>query len=98
MALATQAAQLYVILFFDPVTLRDEEAVMRENVDKFFPDNWVIAYYLGFCADLSIAWSRYPAAAAAIRNTTATRNVERHKQIYLEKVEVRLLCSRRWFR
>eukprot|EP01052_Picozoa_sp_SAG31_P049413 SAG31_NODE_10809_length_1094_cov_1.715578_1_plen_58_part_10 len=32
---------------------------MREIVDKHFPDNWVIAYFMGFTADLSIAWLRY---------------------------------------
>ena len=41
-ALATQAAMLYVILFFSPDTLNSKQAQMREIVDKHFPDNWVI--------------------------------------------------------
>lgn len=40
-ALAGQAAMLFVCLFFQPKTLHEESAVMREIVDKFFPDNWV---------------------------------------------------------
>ena len=40
-ALATQASMLYVILYFSPKILDKREAVMREIVDKHFPDNWV---------------------------------------------------------
>ncbi|EMP39475.1 WASH complex subunit strumpellin, partial [Chelonia mydas] len=39
-ALATQAAMLYVILYFDPSILHTQQAKMREIVDKYFPDNW----------------------------------------------------------
>lgn len=44
-ALASQAAMLFVCLFFKPKILHEEFAIMREIVDKFFPDNWVIIYY-----------------------------------------------------
>ena len=40
-ALATQAAMLYIILYFAPTLLNTEQAKMREIVDKHFPDNWV---------------------------------------------------------
>lgn len=40
-ALATQASMLYVILYFAPDMLHNQQAVMREIVDKHFPDNWV---------------------------------------------------------
>jgi WASH complex subunit strumpellin len=40
-ALATQASMLYVILYFAPDILHTQQAVMREIVDKYFPDNWV---------------------------------------------------------
>ena len=40
-ALSTQAAMLYVILFFAPQILHTQQAQMREIVDKHFPDNWV---------------------------------------------------------
>jgi WASH complex subunit strumpellin len=40
-ALATQAAMLYVCLYFSPNVLHNQTASMRETVDKFFPDNWV---------------------------------------------------------
>lgn len=41
-ALAGQAAMLFVCLFFKSKTLHEEFAIMREIVDKFFQDNWVI--------------------------------------------------------
>lgn len=41
-ALAGQAAMLFVCLFFKSKTLHGEFSIMREIVDKFFPDNWVI--------------------------------------------------------
>ena len=40
-ALATQASMLYVILYFEPDILLNQQAKMREIVDKHFPDNWV---------------------------------------------------------
>jgi WASH complex subunit strumpellin len=68
-ALANQAGMLYVILFFMPNILLKEEAVMREIVDKHFPDNWVISYYMGFTVDLSVVWQNFKAASMAIKNT-----------------------------
>ena len=46
-ALSTQASMLYVILYFKPDILHSEQAVMREIVDKHFPDNWVLNVYMG---------------------------------------------------
>lgn len=40
-ALAPQASMLYVILYFAPEILYNQQAKMREIVDKHFPDNWV---------------------------------------------------------
>jgi len=44
-ALGNQAAMLYVILYFSPDVLNGQQAVMREIVDKHFPDNWVRALF-----------------------------------------------------
>ncbi len=41
-ALAQQAAMLVICLYFTPDILHNQTAKMREIVDKFFPDNWVI--------------------------------------------------------
>lgn len=74
-ALAGQGAMVYTILYLKPEILMNEAATMREIADKFFPDNWVIAYYLGYTVDLSAAWEPYKAARAAIGNTVEYKNV-----------------------
>ena len=38
---------LYMILYFAPDILHNQPAVMREIVDKHFPDNWVLDVYMG---------------------------------------------------
>lgn len=37
---------------------------MREIADRYFPDNWVIPYYMGFTVDLFTEWEPYKAAKA----------------------------------
>lgn len=49
---------------------------MREIVDKFFPDNWIISIYLGITVDLSIAWSQYPAARSALLNSLQLSSIQ----------------------
>lgn len=75
-ALSVQASMLYVSLFFAPEMLREEPAAMREIVDKFFPDNWVIAYYMGSVVNLCESWDPFKAAKAALGNTLQTNNVK----------------------
>ncbi|XP_077547549.1 WASH complex subunit strump isoform X4 [Haemaphysalis longicornis] len=75
MALATQAAMLYVVLYFAPEVLHHQQAKMREIVDKYFPDNWVISVYMGMTVNLVDAWEPYKAARQALLNTLDTANV-----------------------
>jgi len=115
-ALATQASMLYVMLYFAPEILQNDQvrpigcgeevlsgaasayscdaqatpecalgaqAKMREIVDKFFPDNWVIAYYMGIHVDLSEVWDEYKAAKLALNNTTDMANVKMTQQRHL---------------
>jgi len=60
---------------------------MREIVDKHFPDNWVITYYLGFMVDLSLAWDRYKAAKNALANTIGISNIQEIYQRNLSQME-----------
>ncbi|XP_064486870.1 WASH complex subunit 5-like isoform X2 [Ornithodoros turicata] len=83
-ALATQAAMLYVALYFNPDVLNNQQAKMREIVDKYFPDNWVISIYMGMVVNLVDAWEPYKAARQALQNTLDNNNVKqqaaRHHQ------------------
>ncbi|CAB4023119.1 WASH complex subunit strumpellin, partial [Paramuricea clavata] len=75
-ALATQAAMLYVILYFAPDILHSQQATMREIVDKHFPDNWVINIYMGVIVNLVEQWEPYRAAKIALNNTVELTNVK----------------------
>lgn len=85
-ALATQAAMLYVILYFSPEILHNHHAKMREIVDKFFPDNWVISVYMGIIVNLVDAWEPYKAAKQALSNTIDTANVKEQALRYHTRV------------
>ena len=75
-ALANQAALIYVALFFDSKILHQETAVMREVVDKYFADNWVIATYMGNVVNLIESWEPYRAARSALQNVQDLRSVQ----------------------
>ncbi|XP_037498148.1 WASH complex subunit 5 [Rhipicephalus sanguineus] len=86
MALATQAAMLYVVLYFAPEILHNQQAKMREIVDKYFPDNWVISIYMGMTVNLVDAWEPYKAARQALLNTLDTGNVKDQAQKYHNRI------------
>lgn len=75
-ALSNQAAMLYVCLYFSPEILHTHTAVMREIVDKYFPDNWVISIYMGYVVDLIESWEPFKAAKVALNNTLETVNLK----------------------
>lgn len=81
-ALSTQAAMLYVCLYFSPNILHSQTSVMREIVDKYFPDNWVISIYMGFTVNLVETWDSFKAAKSALNNTLEIANVKNFANIY----------------
>lgn len=82
-ALATQASMLYVILYFAPHILHNQQAQMREIVDKHFPDNWVISMYMGITVNLLEAWEPYKAARTALNNTLQPDNIQEQAAKYI---------------
>ncbi len=86
-ALSNQAAMLYILLYFKPDILHNESAVMREIVDKFFPDNWIISIYMGsMIVNLSETWDSYKAAKNALSNTLNTANIKQQSVHHLNKM------------
>lgn len=81
-ALSTQASMLYVCLFFAPDILHNRTAIMREVVDKYFPDNWVISLYMGFAINIVESWENFKAAKLALNNTLETVNVKSYANFY----------------
>eukprot|EP00757_Euglenozoa_sp_SAG-D1_P007469 gene7471-375_t len=80
------ASLLYVLLFFQPDILHSQKQIMREIVDKHYPDNWVISYYLGFTVDLTMAWQNYKAASSFIKNTLDVENVQYHLKLHQKAI------------
>lgn len=75
-ALANQAAMLYICLYFTPRKLYQQPAQMREIVDKFFPDNWIVSIYMGITVNLVDAWDSYKAAKDALTNVIDAKNIK----------------------
>ncbi|XP_030385833.1 WASH complex subunit homolog 5 [Scaptodrosophila lebanonensis] len=67
-ALSNQAAMLYICLYFSPQVLHSQQSQMREIVDKFFSDNWVLSIYMGITVNLIDAWAPFKAATSALTN------------------------------
>lgn len=90
-ALAHQGAMLYVMLYFNKDCLQSKTSTMREIVDKFFADNWVISFFMGFTVDLTEAWEPYKAAHKALDNILTKSNVTevltRHEQLIPQLVQ-----------
>uniref|UniRef100_A0A3Q3ET57 WASH complex subunit 5 n=1 Tax=Labrus bergylta TaxID=56723 RepID=A0A3Q3ET57_9LABR len=86
-ALANQAAMLYVCLYFSPSILQTQQAKMREIVDKYFPDNWVISIYMGITVNLVEAWEPYKAAKIALNYTLDSANIREQATRYAASME-----------
>lgn len=85
-ALANQASMIFICLFFCPRTLENDYSRMREIVDKFFSDNWMITIYMGITVNLIDAWDCFKAAKSALQTVIESENVKKitqyHKQNY----------------
>ena len=78
---------LYILLYFRPDILHNEQAVMREIVDKFFPDNWMLSIYMGsIVVNLSETWDNYKAARNALSNSLGTANITKQSTYHLNKL------------
>ncbi|KAJ8943604.1 hypothetical protein NQ318_006606 [Aromia moschata] len=81
-ALAAQASMLYVCLYFSPNILHSQTSVMREIIDKYFPDNWVISLYMGYTINLADQWEPFKAAKLALNNTLEPVNIKEYASNY----------------
>lgn len=86
-AFAQQAAMLFVVLFFAPNMLHHQTARMREIVDKFFPDNWIVNIYMGVTVNLIELWEPFKAARLALANTLESSNIQEYAQQHAKNLE-----------
>lgn len=66
---------------------------MREIVDKYFPDNWVLSIYMGFTVNLVEAWEPFKAAKLALNNTLETASVKSYASSYFNAMPELLKAS-----
>ncbi|XP_014242799.1 WASH complex subunit 5 [Cimex lectularius] len=81
-ALAQQSAILFVVLFFASNILHNQTSRMREIVDKYFPDNWIVNIYMGITINLIDIWEPFKAARTALANTLETVNIQECASMY----------------
>lgn len=90
-ALANQAGMLFVCLFFSPQTLHTQNVRMREIVDKFYSDNWIISIYMGITINLVDFWEPYRAARNALNIVIESANIRevavKHKKHLAELID-----------
>nr|CAD7394522.1 unnamed protein product [Timema cristinae] len=77
-ALATQAAMLFLSLFFSPNILHTQTATLREIV---------VNIYMGVTVSLLEWWEPYKAAKTALSNTLDTANVREHSSKHAAKLQ-----------
>ena len=86
-ALSNQAAMLMVALFFKPEYLEKENTKMRSIADKFFYDNWVVSFYMGYTIDISEYWKEFKAAKRALDNTLTVEDLRNFQSKYREMLD-----------
>ncbi len=69
---------IVILLFFDPQIMKQNDSIMRQIVEKFFHDSWIVPLYNGSIIDLSTEWgNRFPAAKNAIQHVVDRANIKR---------------------
>ena len=86
-ALSSQASMLLVSLFYIPEYLEKENTKMRSIVDKFFNDNWVVSFYMGYTIDISEYWKDFKAAKKAIDNTLSSDDLKHFREKYVDQMK-----------
>jgi WASH complex subunit strumpellin len=77
---------MFVLLNFCPKILNNENAKMREIVDKHFPDNWIIPVFQGYLIDLTVYWNEFKAAKMAMNNNIVVDNIKKIARTYYKKM------------
>ncbi|XP_042482283.1 WASH complex subunit 5-like isoform X2 [Macadamia integrifolia] len=85
-ALASQAGWLYVLLFYSPEFLNNG-FVMREIIDRFFKDSWVVPFFMYFTVDLSTSWDAYKGAKTSISSRLSSSFIRDLCQLHYSKVK-----------
>lgn len=86
-ALSLQGGCLYVMLFYSRDLLH-KGLVMREIVDRFFKDNWVVPIFLHFSVDLLVSWDAYKEAKISLVSCLSPASIRDISLHHYTKVSV----------
>ena len=81
-----QAAMIYVILFFHPDILHNQQGIMRQIIDKYFQDRWIIPLHIELTANLTEKWSSFKAANLILSSILDTNLITRKSTEYGTKL------------
>uniref|UniRef100_A0A1I8BMK5 Uncharacterized protein n=1 Tax=Meloidogyne hapla TaxID=6305 RepID=A0A1I8BMK5_MELHA len=61
---------LYICLYFEEghQTLKNQFSIMRQLIDNYFNDRWILHFHVDFKVNLHEKWEGYKAANAALQN------------------------------
>lgn len=93
-AFGTQAGMLVVCLFFAPNVLQIYSSQMREIVDKFFADNWIVPLFMGITVNLVDLWEPYKAAREALNNTTDIETIKEFSEKHQSNFKIQLKSTK----
>ena len=86
-SLSSQASMLVVCVFFDIDLLQNQNAKMREIVDRFFIDNWVVPIFMAVTVNLFDLWEPYKAARQALTNISDHVNSKMISAYFRDKLD-----------
>ncbi len=86
-ALSLQGGHMYVLLFYSRDLLHNGLA-MREIVDRFFKDNWVVPIFLHFSVDLLVSWDAFKEAKSSLVSCLSPTFVRDRSLYHYTKVSV----------
>lgn len=92
-ALTSQAGCVFILLCYSPELLTSGY-VMREIVERYFKDNWILPVFMAFTVDLSFSWEKYKAAKAALSSTLAPATIRDLSDKHYSKVKNLLMDLR----
>ncbi|CAK5066798.1 unnamed protein product [Meloidogyne enterolobii] len=61
---------VYICLYFEEghQTLKNQFSIMRQLIDNYFNDRWILHFHVDFKVNLHEKWEGYKAASAALQN------------------------------
>jgi WASH complex subunit strumpellin len=86
-ALSLQGGRLYVILFYSRNILH-KGLIMREIVDRFFKDSWMVPIFLHFSVDLLVSWDAYKEAKISLVSCLSPASIRDISLHHYTKVSV----------